>query len=180
MWKHKLIYLFWKCKIQKRMRLSLLSSLNNRKHMRVPRKPSLIFSLNNRKRQDLKSCSVALCAITFQLQPCFPWNCAPLEKKNCPTIQNICFQAKKTAIFANLLVSFFDVCAISYFISLSVDINSTWLNNSPPFITILEPCYKTKYATYKMIWMSRHIPVYIYTHTFRFRVLFRLEIVVLY
>ena len=26
--------------------------------------------LNNRKRQDLKSCSVALCAITFQLQPC--------------------------------------------------------------------------------------------------------------
>jgi len=28
--------------------------------------------LNNKKRQDLKSCSVAACAITFQLQPCFP------------------------------------------------------------------------------------------------------------
>ena len=36
---------------------------------------------NSWKRQILKSCSVALCAITFQLQPCFPWNCAPLEQK---------------------------------------------------------------------------------------------------
>ena len=34
------------------------------------------------------------------------------------------------------------------------------LYNLPPFITILEPCYKIKYTTYKMIWMSRHIPRY--------------------
>ena len=105
------------------MRLSLFSSLNNRKHMRVPRKPSLIFSLNNRKRQDLKSCSVALCAITFQLQPCFPWNCAPLEQKNGPAIQNIRFQA--TAIFANFLVFFWRMCyLILYF---PVDKKSTWI-----------------------------------------------------
>ena len=51
--------------------------------------------LNNRKRQDLKSCSVPLCAITFQLQPFFPWNCASLEQKKCPAIQNIRCQAKK-------------------------------------------------------------------------------------
>ena len=114
------------------MRLSLFSSLNNRKHMRVPRKPSLIFSLNNRKRQDLKSCSVALCAITFQLRPCFPWNCAPLEQKNGPAIQNIRFQA--TAIFANFLV-FFLTYVLSHIIFPYLLIkNQHELYNLPPFI----------------------------------------------
>ena len=60
--------------------------------------------LNNRKRQDLKSCSVALCAITFQLQPCFPRNCAPLEQKNCPAIEKHPFPGQKTAIVANFFV----------------------------------------------------------------------------
>jgi hypothetical protein len=62
--------------------------------------------LNNRKRQDLKSCSVALCAITFQLQPCFPRNCAPLEQKNCPAIKKKKhpFPGQKTAIVANFFV----------------------------------------------------------------------------
>ena len=111
--------------------------------------------LNNRKRQDLKSCSVALCAITFQLRPCFPWNCAPLEQKNYPAIQSSRFQAKKPAIFANFCI-LVDVSAIWCYISLPIDILLHDLYKLLPFINIFEPCYKIRYTTYKMIWMSRH------------------------
>ena len=61
------------------------------------------------------------------------------------------------------------------------------LNNSPPFITILEPCYKIKYTTDKMIWMSRHISVYIYIcirsvlgYCLDFRLLYYIKIILIH
>ena len=129
----------------RKMRLSLVSSLiNNRKHCArsTPTFSHLLLNiLNNRKRHDFRSCNIAVCAITFQLQPCFPWNCAPLEQKHCPAIQNIRFQAKKQL---SLLTCLYLVWRMCYFI-LYFPIYWYKLNMTPIYkCTQLEPCYKIK------------------------------------
>jgi hypothetical protein len=76
--------------------------------------------LNSWKRQDLKSCSVALCASAAASREIV----LHLSRKIVLPYKTS-VSRPKTAIFANFLVSFFDVRAISYYIYLSVDINST-------------------------------------------------------
>ena len=109
------------------MHVSLFSSPNNRKHTNARSTPTFShLLLNNRKRQDLKSCSVALCAITFQLQPCFPRNCAPLEQKNrCPAIEKHPFPGQKTAIVANFFVFVWCICYLMLYFPIC------WYNFNP-------------------------------------------------
>jgi hypothetical protein len=149
------------------MRVSLFSSL--KKGSTCAFHASLLSSsLKQQETPRFEVLQRPLCAITFQLQPFFPWNCASLEQKKCPAIQNIRCQAKKMAIFANF-VFFKCICYLMFcFISPSTDITLTWLIQVTPHLYIyiyLSHVLKIKYTTYKMIWMSRHNIVVIFSIT---------------